>query len=219
LASGSWRSYRSRTKKLRWGTHSALAVGDSPEVYDCKKCLKSGKRNKVRGRECLLNETLTGKRDLTKNPIPYEFKVRNLPAIAGLVSSEEDLVNVFETALETFQTTNMDVALRRVGKGICPKSFPLSPQSLYFLDLYHKTHGGEAGCDLTHLPIAGGLLDQPNIFFSAVDVIRAVKIDRYNRKIDAPSEGSRKNDNKDALRGKAGAGEGNQGQGSFTKGG
>ena len=77
------------------------------------------------------------------------------------------------------------MALRRIGKGICPKSFPISKQSHYFLELFRLCHGGEYGLELMRLPHSGGVLDQSAIFFQASDIIRAVKSRLFKEKLDA----------------------------------
>ena len=75
-----------------------------------------------------------------------------------------------------------------MGRRVCPKSFPVSPQSYYFMELFGRTHGGEAGTDLTHLPQSGGILEQPNIFFHASDIIADVKARHYIKKLKATKD-------------------------------
>lgn len=86
--------------------------------------------------------------------------------------------------MKTYQTDDASLALRRIGKGVCPKSFPLSSQSLYFLNLYGITHGGDYGNDLTHLPVSGGALEQPAIFYTASDIISSVRARHFSEKME-----------------------------------
>lgn len=106
--------------------------------------------------------------------------------------------------MKTYQTDDLEIALKRIGKGVCPKSFNISRQSYYYLDLYRKTHGGDYGIDLTHLPLSGGVLEQPNIFFAASDIISSVRSQHFSDKIDRERE--------DNVHRQANSGEGNQGQ-------
>ena len=98
--------------------------------------------------------------------------------------SEAALFEAIDVALRTYQTEDLQVVLKRLGKGICPKSFPVTQQSLYFLDIYYKTHGGEYGTDLVHLPNSGGVLDQPNLFFVASDIIARVRSRYFKARLD-----------------------------------
>ena len=151
-------------------------MSESPVSFDCQRCIASGRRN-TRGREC----TKWG-RDLKEDPVSYVAKVRNQPEIKGSIQSEEELDDAIDQIQTLYQTDDIEVALRRVGKGFCPKSYPISQQSFYFLDLYQKTHGGEQGMELLHLPLAGGALDQPNIFYAAMDVIAAERAQTWRKK-------------------------------------
>jgi hypothetical protein len=115
--------------------------------------------------------------------------VRNTPATSIKIDSEDELFRVIGLTLRAHLTDDVAIALKRIGKGVCPKSFPISHQSYYFMDLYNETHGGEGGLELKHLPEAGGVLDQPNIFFNASNVIRQVRAEFYSKKIkDATSD-------------------------------
>jgi hypothetical protein len=82
---------------------------------------------------------------------------------------------------------------------VCPKSFPITPQSYYFLDLYHKTHGGQYGGDLTHLPITGGVLEQPNVFFMASDIISNVRSQHFSEKIDNEREANQNREKSEEM--------------------
>jgi hypothetical protein len=75
---------------------------------------------------------------------------------------------------------------------VCPRSFPISPQSFYFLDLYGRTFGGKYGTDLVHLPLGGGVVEQPNIFFEATDIIRS----EHSKYVTKKMENSLGSDNK-----------------------
>lgn len=154
-----------------------LAMSDAPASFDCQQCIARGRRN-TRGRECLKFG-----RDLKSDPIPYKAKVRNQPEISGFIRSEEELDGAIERILRLYQTEDFEVALRRIGRGFCPKSYPISPQSFYFLDLYYKTYGGEYGTELRHLPLRGGALDQPSLFYAAMDVIVAEKYKHIGKQL------------------------------------
>jgi hypothetical protein len=145
-----------------------LLVADSPENFNCERCVFTKKQNRVRGRDCLLG------RNYKSSPLPYSFRVGNKD-VKGVIHSEEELFQTIEKAFDVYKTDDIEIALRRIGKGICPKSFPMTRQSFYFLDIHSKTHGGESGNTLINLPNEGGVLDQPNIFFSATDVISSVR--------------------------------------------
>lgn len=139
----------------------------------------------MRGRECLLD------RDYAAHPISYSFKVRNQPEISGTIDSQESFYEAVDLAFRTYQTDDISTALRRIGKGICPRSFPTSSQSLYFLDMYYLTHGGESGLDLVHLPNEGGILDQPSLFFRACEIIshqKALKTRKRLKEIEDQSK-------------------------------
>ena len=131
-------------------------------------------------------------RDWAKNPIPYHHKVKQRPEIRGLITSKDGLTKAVEEALEVYRTDDILTALRRIGLGICPKSFPIDAQSFYFLDLYNKTHGGETGNQLINLPNSGGVLDQPNIFFSASEIIGIQRSKFLQRKLDEANAGKDK---------------------------
>ena len=118
-------------------------------------------------------------------PLSYSFKVRNKKEVRGTVRSEEEFYQAIEKALEAYETEDIEIALRRIGKGVCPRSFPTSRQSYYFMDIYYKTHGGDNATDLARLPNAGGVLDQPHIFFSASDVISSQRAKFLRKKLDA----------------------------------
>lgn len=174
MAPRAWRTHQGRDKKLEWGTGCSLLVSESPENFNCEQCIASRKQNRIRGRDCLLG------RNYKSDPLPYSFRVGNKDT-KGVIHSEEELFQAIEKALSVYKTNDIEIALRRIGKGICPKSFPLTRQSVYFLDIYSKTHGGDSGNQLINLPNAGGVLDQPNIFFSAADTISEIR-SRYIRK-------------------------------------
>lgn len=162
-----------------------MRVSDAPEQYDCIACKESGKRNRARGRECLLGDELVGIRDLAENPILFEFKLRNQPPISGSVTSESELIETLDRLLELHQTEKFSIALRRLGKGLCPRSFPLSRQSYYFLELYRLTRG--EGYSLARLPLSGGVLDQPNIFYRACSAIDKA-VDSFKKEQDAKQD-------------------------------
>lgn len=151
-----------------------MLVSESPENFNCEQCIASKKQNRIRGRDCLLG------RDYRSAPLSYSFRVGNKDT-KGVIHSEEEFFQAIEKALSVYKTDDIEIALRRIGKGVCPKSFPLTRQSVYFLDVYSKTHGGESGNQLTMLPNTGGVLDQPNMFFSVSDIISEVRA-RYIRK-------------------------------------
>lgn len=155
-----------------------MLASDSPDDYNCERCIALGKQNKVRGRDCLL------KRNLKKAPLTYSFKNRNSPEVRGVVTSEQEFFEAIDLAFEVHKTNDIEIALRRIGKGVCPKSFPLTRQSYYFLDIYAKTHGGEYGTDLTFLPNSGGILDQPNIFYAASSVISSIRSAFFRKRLD-----------------------------------
>ena len=186
-----------------------MLVAEAPENYNCQQCVLSGKKNHARGRECLLE------RDYAKNPIPYAFKVRNSPLKKGTVKSEDGLYKAITIALEVHRTDDASIALRRIGKGICPKSFPITRQSYYFLELFSLTHGGEAGTELTNLPLSGGVLEQPAIFFNACNIIGSVR-SRYLR--DKLGEHKQSNNQNKSIQ-QADTGRGGLGQaGRFSQG-
>lgn len=93
-------------------------------------------------------------------------------------------MRVITIALDVYRTNDTTIALRRIGKGVCPKSFPISRQSYYFLELYDLTHGGEYGTELLHLPLTGGVLEQANIFHQACSVISTARSRIFREKLD-----------------------------------
>lgn len=139
--------------------------------------------NNARGRDCLLG------RRYAENPLTYSAKVRGKEIVSGTVTSEESLFTAIDKLLDAYKASDVTVALRRIGRGVCPKSFPVSPQSHYFLGLYHITHGGEYGLDLMHLPNEGGALDQPNIFFSSSTAISHIRGKFFGDKIKKSEDG------------------------------
>jgi hypothetical protein len=116
------------------------------------------------------------------------YRVRGKELLGGTIYSESDLFKVLRDAQALYETEEVQVALRRIGKGVCPKSFPITKQSHYFLELFRLTHGGEYGLELMRLPLSGGVLDQPAIFYQASDIIRNVKSRFIKAKLDKPSE-------------------------------
>lgn len=171
----------------------SIVMSETPSSYDCEECIASGRQNVARGKECLLY------RDLKENPIKYSYKVRNIPELRGLIRSKEELFSVLDRALQLYKTEDLRVALKRMGRGVCIKSLPVFQECYYFLDLYNKTHGGETGTELLHLPYSGGILEQPQIFFDACDHITRVKSAFLREKLDAED----KNRSQDNISGKS----------------
>lgn len=70
-----------------------------------------------------------------------------------------------------FEPHEFERGLRRIGKGVCIKSFPLTAFTERMLELFFLTHGGFSGIELTFLPCQGSIYDNPNLFFEASNVI------------------------------------------------
>lgn len=93
-----------------------------------------------------------------------EFKYGTRPVV-----SEEDL---FEVLQELTQSgLKIEIALRRIGKGLCIKSFPVTHQSFRLIELVELCQGGYSGADLVMLPYPSlSVLENPNLFFEARDI-------------------------------------------------
>lgn len=178
MALGTWQTGGQRSKKLDWGIGCGLLVADSPSAYDCKQCIATGKQNRARGRDCLLE------RDYSKSPLPYSFKVRNERPVSGTVRSEEDLYTAIQKALDAYKTEDIKIALKKIGKlGVCPKSFPITAQTAHFIEIHSRTHAGDYGTELRFLPLPGSLYEQPNLFFVVCDIINRVRSRMFREKL------------------------------------
>ena len=120
--------------------------------YDCISCEKRQQKNRTPGRLCLLE------RDLQERPLKLRNKV--------IITSMDQLDSLLDELEEKFP---IELALQKLG--ICPKSFPLSRFTFRALELFDLCHGGPTGTDLLHLPVCPTILDNPNIFFEAREVI------------------------------------------------
>lgn len=119
--------------------------------YDCDKCKR---RNRIgtKGRDC----------------------------IGHSISKEEFYVQLRDKIKE-HETNDLEILCRRIGKGVCIKSFPTTRLSVYLVDLIQF-------CKEFHsLPCEGSVQEQPNLFFEAYRVINS-EIAQLEEKIRIESE-------------------------------
>lgn len=119
-----------------------------------------------RGRLCLLYQV-----DLEEDKLRYGAKL-----ISGEVDSEESFLESVSKILEAFKTDRIEVALKSFRlpdnqdkriSGICLKSFPRTRLTSRLIEMLNMCMGGQSGVELIHLPFAGTILNQPNIFIQA----------------------------------------------------
>ena len=117
---------------------------------------------KSKGRVCLFYQI-----DFDAEDELYFAKERD----AKSIGNDEELFAAVDYLLQTVGSTRVEIALKRIrsstNAGICPKSFPRTELTSNLLELLNLCLGGENGMQLVHLPYAGTILDQPNIFLQA----------------------------------------------------
>ncbi len=138
--------------------------------YNCKLCQLRGLQNNRRGRDCLLD------RDYDLHPVVLRVPgYRGKPGINKDLHSETEFFQAIDEVLELYEVDQVEVALRKMGQGICPRSFPLSRQSEKFLEIFSICHGGQSGLDLLQLPHPGAVMDQPAKLLDAFALIKSEK--------------------------------------------
>jgi len=112
-----------------------------------------------------------------------EFKYQNRPLLI-----KDDLFEVlYELTESGYQ---IEKALRKIGKGICPLSFPISTQTHRMIELVNLCQGGYSGTDLVMLPYPNlSLLENPNIFFEARRIINDTKAIFQKEQESKPQQG------------------------------
>jgi len=97
------------------------------------------------------------------------------------IRTEEELFDALYELTE--EELSIEIALRRIGKGLCPKSFPVSSLSVHLIDVVDICQGGITGTDLVMLPYPQfSIFDQPNIFFQARNLINQVRAQYFKEK-------------------------------------
>ena len=139
-----------------------------------------------KGRLCLLYQV-----DFDVDTLSYSSSSAK-EKVSGTISSFEELYSAIDELLEFHKTDRLEIAFKlikgNVG-GMCAKSFPMSALSIRLIGMLNLCMGGENGVQLLHLPFAGTLYDQPNLFIEAYYVyldehskyIRSLRKNETNR--------------------------------------
>ena len=139
-------------------------LATSKVKYDCNLCIAEKRRNKRRGRDCMLGgktNHITYKSKKTDKSYPVKNTKRMFKIIDGLCKRN----NLY--APERF--------ISSIGRGVCPKSIPLDSDILWWIELVDACSGGYSGIDLLQLPVAGGITDQPSLFFDIRRTIISIR--------------------------------------------
>lgn len=96
-------------------------------------------------------------------------KPGRLRQCVGRTLSKGEFWRRYKAASKKYHTGNLRILLKRLN--VCAKSFPVDPLSAHLLEIVFLCQDGER--NLRFLPEAGGLYDQPALFFEARELINA----------------------------------------------
>ena len=132
--------------------------------YNCDFCIAKEWMGQRSGRLCFLYQV-----DFSE-PLTFSSDSKD-GKVEGEINSEEDFYNAVDQILSFHKTDRIEIALKRIRmkgvSGVCPKSFPRTETTSLLLRKLNLCLGGDSNNELVHLPYAGTILDQPNLFIEA----------------------------------------------------
>ena len=131
---------------------STVKIKPGQVGYNCDECRRRNWRGKIRGRDCV-----------------------------GRSISKDQFFQELERACRQYETEDLPILLRRIGKGVCIKSFPSTFLSTYLFNLVELCR------DFKSFPCPGGLLDQPALFFQAYAIVTS-ELDRLQQQMESDAE-------------------------------
>jgi hypothetical protein len=131
---------------------------------------------KLRGRLCLLHQI-----DFDTDTLLYDVHNKLGESASGEINSVDELMTSISEILSIHKTDDVEIALKFIKlknsrlSGLCIKSFPRTLLTNMLFNRLSLCLGGENNTDLVHLPDAGTILDQSNIFIQAFNIYRDEK--------------------------------------------